>query len=350
MDTPLPIWAKPHRFYLLDERQREVFTLGLVLTELRGLRSLEGVRSFGRRFGFEWLSGLGRGVHDERERVRMHGRRRREPEEERSPSELERFLFEAHGFRGAHASDLNRGPHVFDLDRWTAAQLNPTGEPPDEALRAFAKTDGALIATWSRNAFSMIEVNLFEWAQERERVPVGYGMFAGKRLTLTEMAHTLESVHDFEGHQHYARGYRSLYERAALELEDLAVRRPKPRICPLCRRVYIPLRATQSICGNQIWDATSRRLLRRCLPSGETDRWDAAEAATYRRRRKTRWTAMNRVRRKYGQDHPLTIEAIDDWEAWQRQNPPPRPPGRPLKPASDEPPFHLGADSEPEGS
>lgn len=341
MDAPLPIWAKPHRFYLLDERQREVFTLGLVLTELRGLRSLAGVRSFGRRFGFEWLPGLARGVHDERERARGRGRRRSEPVQERPPTGLERFLFEVHGFRS---------PREFDLDRWTAAQLHPVGEPPDEALREFATSDGALIAAWSRNAFTMIEVNLFEWARARERVHVGYGMAARTRLELTQMGHTLESVHDFEGHQHFARGYASLYERAALELEDLAIRRPKPRICPLCHRIYIPARANQSICGNQLWDATSRRLLRRCLPPGETDLWDAAEAAAYRRRRKTRWTAMNRVRKKYGQSHSETAKATEKWETWRRENPPPRPPGRPLKPASEEPPFHPEGESGPERS
>lgn len=331
MDVPLPIWAKPHRFYLLDERQREVFTLGLVLTELRGLRSLEGVRSFGRRFGFEWLPGLAYGVRVERERAPRRGRRRSEPKQEHPPSELARFLFDAHGFRS---------PREFDLDRWTAAQLNPASEPPEEALRDFAESDGALIAEWSRTAFTMIDLNLYDWARNRERVHMGYGMAARTRLELTQMTHTLESMHDFEGHQHYARGYASLYERAALELEDLAIRRPKPRICPLCQRVYIPARATQSICGNQLWDATSRQLVRRCVAPGETHIWDAAEAASYRRRRKTRWTAMNRVRQKHGQDDPLTKNALREWEAWRRENPPPRPPGRPLKPLSEEPPFH----------
>lgn len=59
---------------------------------------------------------------------------------------------------------------------------------------------------------------------------------------------------------------------------------------------------------------------------------------------------MNRVRQKYRPDHPLTKRAIHEWDAWRRENPPPRPPGRPLKPASDEPAFHPEADSEPEGS
>jgi hypothetical protein len=334
VDESLPVWAQPHRFYLLDQRQRDVFTFGLVLTELRALRRVEGVRSFGRRFGFEWLPSLARGVRCEHERV---GRRAESSMREFPAGELETFLFEKHGFRC---------PREFDLKRWAAAQKEPAGEPPDEALRTFARTDGAQIASWSLNAFNMIEVNLFEWARARERVPAGYALVARSRLKLTKMLHTLESVTDLDGRERWAHGYRSLHERVALELEDLAIRRPKPRICPLCRRVYIPLRPKQSICSTQIWEATSRRLVGRCTPRSESALWDAAEADDYRRRRKTRWTAMNRVRKRHGQNHPRTAQAIAEWEAWRRQNPPPRPPGRPLKPepAGAEPPFHPGTD------
>lgn len=73
------------------------------------------------------------------------------------------------------------------------------------------------------------------------------------------MPHVLTSVNAIDGSRRWARQYTSLYERAALEFEDLAVLRPRPRICPLCHRVFTPLRAGQPICGNQLWDALSRR-------------------------------------------------------------------------------------------
>jgi hypothetical protein len=321
VDEFLPIWKQPHRFYLLDQGQREVFTFGLVMTELRSLKSVGGVRSFGRRFGFEWLPGLARGV-----------RRESDASDPKFPSgELETFLFEAHGFRT---------PREFELDHWASAQENAGSEPPDAALREFARTDGVGIANWSRQAFRMFELNLFEWARARERVPIGYGRLARGRLSETQMAHTLESFHGLGGGERWGRGYESLYERVALELEDLAILRPKPRVCPLCQRVYIPLRANQSVCSNQVWDVLSRQLVRRCTPASERA-WDDVEAADYRRRRKTRWMAMNRARARYGPRDPRTADALASWDAWRRANPPSRPPGRPLKstPAA-EPPFH----------
>lgn len=195
--------------------------------------------------------------------------------------------------------------------------------------------------SWSANAFSLLEVSLSGWARARERVPLGYGAAAQRRLKETQMHHALRSVNAIDGSHHSAREYTTLYERAALEFEELAVPRSKPRICPLCYRVYIPLRPSQPICGNQIWDATSRRLVRRCTPLSEAAVYGAAEAAEYRKRRKTRWAAMNRVRARHGHGDRRTEDAVEQWEAWRTENPPPRKPGRPPRtaPEGGEPPF-----------
>ena len=178
-----------------------------------------------------------------------------------------------------------------------------------------------------------VEVKLRGWAQRRERVEQGHAEAARRRLALTEMQHRLTSVNTIDGSLRWTRQYASLYERVALELEDLAVRRPRSRICPLCNEVFVPLRSGQSICGNQIWDALSRRLVRRCTPLEERAVYSGAEAAEYRKRRKTRWAAMNRARKKYGHGDARTKRAIKKWEQWRDENPSPRPRGRPPKPA-----------------
>ena len=233
MDDFLPVWAQPHRFWLLDQRQRGVFTFGLALREVPVLAHPEGVRAFARRWGYEWLPSLSAGVQKER-RTSL------------PTSDLEIFLRDEHGITGPNALVLAK----VDYDALR--------EPTDALLRSFAETHGALIRQWSLNAFNGVEVKLREWAQTRERVEQGHAAAARRRLMLTEMQHALTSVNTIDGSLQWARQYASLYERVALEFEDLAVRRPRPRICPLCNEVYIPLRPGQSICGNQVWDARSR--------------------------------------------------------------------------------------------
>jgi hypothetical protein len=311
VDTLLPVWAQPHSFALLDDRAQGAFTFGLVLTELRSLAHPDGVRLFGRRFGYEWLPGLADGVQ-------------RELRRDLPPSELQTFLREQHGILG---------PRQLDLDYWGDSD-GTAGEPADQILDAFATSQGQLIKEWSLNAFNMVEVKLQGWARTREQVELGHGAAARKRLQLTQMPHALTSVTAIDGSTHWARQYTTLYQRVALELEDLAVLRPKPRICPLCGRVYIPLRRDQSICANQTWGEATRRLVRRCTPANGTVHDGAAAAAEYRRHRKTQWAAMNRVRKKHGHNDHRTKHAIDTFEAWKKKNPPPMPPGRPPKDAT----------------
>jgi hypothetical protein len=122
------------------------------------------------------------------------------------------------------------------------------------------------------------------------------------------MRHELSSVHTIEGAQRWARSYTSLHERLALELEDLTVRRPRLRTCPLCQRLFIALRPGQTLCSNQLWEGAGR-LLRRCAPPSEAASYDAAAAALHRKRRKTAWTAMNRARRRDRDDPERTAAA-----------------------------------------
>ena len=317
VDAILPVWAQPHRFWLLHARRRDVFTFGLVLTELRSLHDADGVRSLGDRFGFEWLPGLSDGVQ-------------RETGSKLLESDLEAFLRDLHGIRG---------PNHMTLEGY--ARDLPSAEPPDDVLRSFASVHGRLIRQWSLNAFDLLDIRLYEWARARQRIPAGYEGAAAKRLEATQAPHRLRAVNSLDGRRRWARTYTSLYERVAVELEDLVILRPKPRLCPLCSRAYIPLQPRQTVCGNQIWDAHSRKLVRGCTPTEETAVYDAAAAADYRRRRKTRWAAMNRALVKHGYGDPRTQTAIERWTVWKAANPPPRPPGRPpaFRDGHDQPPY-----------
>jgi hypothetical protein len=323
VDDFLPVWAQPHRFWLLDDPRREVFTFGLVLTELRSLAHPKGVRSVGTRFGYEWLAGLSEDVQ-------------RETGESLALSDLQVFLHEERGIVGPSRLDVG-----VEVDYAAPKEL------PDAVLESFAETHGRLIRTWaSAKRFNLVDASLGNWALARERVPRGHEVAARRRLEQTEMRHELVLVHGADRSQRWARRYRSLYERAALELEDLAVRRPRPRICPLCNRVFIPLRPGQAICGNQLWDALSGKLVRPCTPPDKIAVYGAAAAADYRKRRKTKWAAMARTLKKHGHGDPRTDAAFTEWEAWKKENPPPRPRGRPPKttPAS-EPPYRPGPDA-----
>jgi hypothetical protein len=244
-------------------------------------------------------------------------------------SELETFLRAEHGIAGP-----NTLTGIADVD------YDNLREPPEDVLRSFAETHGALIREWSLNAFSMVDTKLRFWAQQREQVEVGYADAARRRLMLTGMLHRLASVNTIDGSLRWARQYTSLYERVALELEDLVVRRPRPRICPHCNEVYNPLRPGRSTCECHIWDALSRRLVRRCTPLEEHSVYSAAEAVEYRKRRKTRWAAMDRVLKKYGHGDPRTERALEEWKRWCEENRSPRPRGRPPKrPRSTRPPY-----------
>jgi len=204
-----------------------------------------------------------------------------------------------------------------------------TGRPPDEVLEEFAETHGRLIRSWSLNAFNMLEIRLHDWARSRKRVEHGYGAAAQQRLTKTAMPRELESVNGSDGSHHWASRYASLYQRVALELEQLAIRRPRPHLCPLCKRPFIPIRPGQRTCANNTWDTHTRRLVARCTPPQDTQTYDTAASQIHATQRKTHWARMNRARQTYGPDHPRTHKAIQAWNAWQAANPPPRPPGRP---------------------
>ena len=302
----LPIWAQPHSFALLHDGQREVFTFPLVLAELPSLGRLQGVRSLGRQVGFEWLPGLSDGVQRET--------KRRFPR-----SELELFLEKEHGIAWPTRLSPDDGK---GHDR-------TAGEPDDDILRAFARGHGANISRWAANAFDTLRANLADSARAQERVPPGLGSAARQRLRLTGMRHTLRPVYARDGSEHWAREYGTLYERVALELEDLAIRRPIPDTCPVCDRLYIPIVPTQAVCGNQLWDVQNRSIVRLCMDASEAPVSRDAEAADYRTRRKSRWAAMNRARDKYGEHDPRTKQAIAEWETWRDKNRPPRQPGRP---------------------
>jgi hypothetical protein len=313
----LPVWAHPHTSWRLAENDwpRPQFTFGLALPEVFRLGSAAGVRAVGSYWGYEWLTGLSAGVHQETNTPLP-------------PNELERFLAERHGVTGPN--EVNA---VYALGQ------PPAGLPPDEVLEQFATNHGRAIRDWARNAFNGIEARLGGWAKARQAVESGHQWAAERRLKLTAMPTRLVSVNSIDGHLHWARGYATLYERVALELEDLTVRRPRPRICPLCERPFIPLRSSQRVCANSLWDENTRRPFQRCTFGSDPATFDEAAARLYKTARKTQWARMNRVRNAHGANDPRTHKAIRDWEQWLKDNGAPRPRGGPRRSDASDAPF-----------
>jgi len=303
----LPVWAHPHTSWRLadDDWPRPQFTFGLALLEVASLITVERVRRFGAFWGYEWLVGLSAGVH-------------REVNTPLPPSELQFFLAERHGVDGP-----NKVNAVYAFGR------TPAGLPPDEVLTQYAADHGRTIRQWALNAFNGIDGHLSGWARARQPIPTGYQAAAERRLDLTQMRSRLVSVNSIDGKLHCARGYTTLHERVAVELEDLAVRRPRLRICALCERPFVPLRSSQRVCATNLWDAHTRRRIERCTPSSDHETYDEAAARLHKTARKTRWARMNRVRNAHGANDPRTRKAIREWDEWLQANPSPRPRGRP---------------------
>jgi hypothetical protein len=308
VDAPLPVWARPHSFWQLRQGDwpRPVFTFGLAMIELHLLRAPNGVRHVGERWGYEWLPELSHAVQ-------------REVQRPLPPSALEAFLRDKHGFESATVMNMTS----------MSETAKEAGLPTEEMLAGFAEHDGRLIQRWAMNAFNGLETKLPGWARTRERVESGYQDAALRRLANTAMPRELVAVHTIEGKQRWAARYASLYQRVALELEDLATRRPRMQRCPLCQRPYIPIRPGQRVCATSIWDTNSRRSVARCLENPDVETVTDAESEIHTRQRKANWARMNRTRARYGHSDPRTQRALQDWQQWQTENPPPRPRGRP---------------------
>ena len=316
MTGSLPIWAQPHPFRaihldpasvgLTHPSQLEVFTFGLVLADLHTLAAPEGVRRFGRRWGYEWLPSLAADVRNEQNL-------------KRGPTRLQRYLIDSAGF------NMSRGMALG----FYADENATTSDPDEKTLTAFANTDGTIIREWALNAFGGLDRHLGGWADGRRRVESGYEQAAVRRLEAARIPHRLVEAITISGEREPARAYTSLYQRAALELEDLAVLQPRLRACRLCHQAFIPLRKEQQVCAHNVYLARGRTTIARCVPSLTEDRRAQAERDDYRRRRKTAWTRMRRTQQRHGIESAHATNALAEWELWKESNPPPRPRGRP---------------------
>lgn len=312
----LPIWAQPHSFRAihLDPRsvglthpsELRVFTFGLVLPDLHTLATPEGVKRFGRRWGYEWLPSLAADVRNE---LKLKP----------GPTRLQRYLTDRAGFNHTRGMTLD----------FYADEIATTSDPDDKTLAAFASSDGTIISTWALNAFGGLDHHLGRWASSKTRVEPGYQQAASRRLSEAQIPHRLVEVTTIGGKREPARAYTTLYQRAALELEDLAVLKPRLRTCRLCHQPFIPLRKDQQVCAQNLYHAQTRTTLARCVSAITQDTHTQAERDDYRRERKTAWTRMRRTQQRHGTDSSEAIDALAEWERWKRANPPPRSPGRP---------------------
>ena len=271
--------------------------------EVASLVTVQRVLRFGAFWGYEWLVGLSAGVH-------------REVNTPLPPSELQLFL--------AERQELTVRTRSMPCTRLASHQ------PGCRRTRCsqYATDHGRTVRQWARDAFSGIDGPPIPLGQSAPAHP--NRLSGGRRTpTRTDPVQSRLLVNSIDGKLHWARGYTTLHERVAIELEDLAVRRPRPRICALCERPFVPLRSSQRVCAYQP--------LGRTHPPHDRTMHPKRRPPDLRRGRRasaqdcpqdplgTNESRTKRTRRQRSTDP----EAIREWDEWLQAIPSPRPRGRP---------------------
>jgi hypothetical protein len=277
-------------------------SFGLVLPQLAGLSTPEGVRRVAERWGVEHLAGLAR-------RYR-----------------------EARGMPGE--------PPLSDLAaRLEQQQLLPAEMPPENEiailLEEFSHSDGREIVEWLgiRSFAGTAPLypsqqfgggllggylrRLHEAADVRERYkPAGLGDLVRSFYETLEVPHGLRAVYDSEGREQWVMTYRDLAERAALELEHLPRFAPRLSRCRLCGRVFVVLGKRPEVhCRQYLWMASPpRRFIERCVPPSP-DEYERTRKRLHQRYRRA-LAAHDGNRR-----HPDVTDALKRYQAFVTSEP-----------------------------
>jgi hypothetical protein len=119
---------------------------------------------------------------------------------------------------------------------------------------------------------------------------------------------------------------KTLFERLALEVQDLYLRRPMLRRCVFCDAVFVP-RQNELNCRWALWDAETHRRLAECATEEMVDHWNATHAGTSRsdserdreRERKRIDQRVHRALRRAGNNYhdPEVQNALAEREAFK---------------------------------
>jgi hypothetical protein len=122
-------------------------------------------------------------------------------------------------------------------------------------------------------------------------------------------------------------GYRAqtLFERLALEVQDLYLHRPRIRRCAFCDALYVP-HGNELNCRWALWDAATHEPLEQCATDEMVERWNsnhAGASGTFAsdrdRERKRIDQRVYRAHRRSGNnlEAPEMKNALDEREVFQ---------------------------------
>ena len=317
----LPIWEAGHEFLSWEPRLQaatahspHVVSFGLVLPQLAGLATAEGVRRVAERWGLEPLADLARRCRN------------------------------AWGFPGEPAlanlaARLSQQVYFPELDTDTREPL-PVEMPAEHEMTAvfeeFAHDDGKAIVEWF--GFRSFEGTaptdpsqkigggllggylglLREGADAREHFnPPGLGDLVRRFYETLEVPRGIRKVYDTSsGEERWVPTYRDLAERAVIELDHLLSAAPRLGRCRLCGRVFVVRgKRAEAHCRQYLWLAwPPRRFLERCLPPSPDER---------ERTRKRLHQRYRRALAAHGGDgrHPDVRDALDRYSRFVRSEP-----------------------------
>ena len=315
------VWKLPHGFALIDVADSrptsppvDALTYGPIGADLIALTqpTSKVITRLGRSLGFEWITSL---AWDE-------------PALQRDEPALTLYLREQYGIRPGFAVKpftVRRGELVRPRHKVLPAELI------DEFVASRAG-QLAHIGTAIQGAMHP----LFEVAQGAtwpgpDQDPREW---AASRLNALEPAFSFRRMTTVDGSRSfYAIESPDLYTRALREIIELFDQRPPLRICPRCKRLYVPDTAAQKSCRRFTWIARTRELLTTCDPDAPI-----TTHATARRDRQARRTEYKRLEmrarraiERHGPTDEQAVKARNEFEAWKEANPAAST-GRPPKP------------------
>lgn len=330
MDT-IPSWQVPHRFRRLlpPGRGEEVVTYGLVSIAMAEAEAgtLAGARALAEPFGLAPLAKLSlRGVQSETELP--YAVVRASPF---SPSAAERII--GLSARAEMGLTPNADPEGLLAEWVDEGGTGRIGEWLDEIAPLVVPVGKAADAGERPPA----DDQLVEIARDRLELDYGRG------LALERFEHvrrdTPEPLSGFR--------FRSLQERAAVELYELYTIRPVLQRCELCHRVFAPA-DSKPYCRFNLWRIPSRderaqsRAWRKCVafcvPDLEVEKLNKrVRKQLHTNRRKALAQTWRRRRNAYGDDDERTIEARGEYDRYMEVNR-----GRPGPPTPDPDPELRG--------
>ena len=318
--TVFPTWRLPHSFlHIRAAREalpdtRNVFTYGLLLPEILRVDSLADQR-MRMRVGVQWL-----GTLLDRDPLGLADQPPEGP--------VSRFFGEM-----TIGTALNPNRRVLLPKGVLEALQAPAARPArDDVVHTFAG--------YARD----VDAAARKGTRPSAKLAKDAALVTGTHGPRVAFARFREPT---AGRTVYGFRIKTLFERLALEVQDIYLHRPRLRRCVFCDAVFVP-RANELNCRWALWDAATHQPLAQCATEEMVEQWNTTHADALKnsdrerareRERKRIDQRVYRALKKTGNDfkHPDVKRALAEREAFQDHFAEKRgPKGRPVPAAIDD--------------